>query len=599
MSAQQSNHELDLLIDAHLDQSIDDESSRRLLQFLQEDPDASAKLIERSRLSYQLIQVLKNEQSRDAIDPLDFEDLQSIEPESVELRRVELEQKVVKRSQPKAQELPTRESSQGASFGIAGLSIHVGRGSDGGVSLGRLLAYAAVLAFVAGVIWALMTPTNQVQAPESVESQDTSPPSNTERVLAARLIGTVDPIWDGPAPSDVAVFEGEQVFRLLSGYAELAFERGARVIIEGPCDFEVLDENSMRVQRGRLVANVPTQAQLFTVKTPSAEVIDFGTEFFVDVLTDGDTEVAVLDGLVELHESAKDSSQVTHQIALAAGQMSRVDSELGLDSNIKSFELDSKRIYVRQLEDAKSVDVAYARLVQALKPVAYWPMMGDNPLVGESFDSDGYTLTAVGEAELQRAAGPKAFADSQAVQIDGGQTFYIASPFDSKLWTEGEYSFSIWIRLDERASQNIISFVPSLQQRGNHFSNQIRINASGKLEHYTFCPTNINPELDKYAVVRAESSRPIDTEKWVHLAVTYGDRRSRLFLDGKLVAQERARHKFEIGYPTLLVGGATGYSRDDKAGDFKGAACQFVIFNRALTLKEVKALSRPSDLTEH
>lgn len=589
------NHELDTLIDAHLDQTIDPVSQGRLNRLIEEDPAASARLIERCRLSYQIIQVLRNEQSREAIDPLDLESLRQIEPDTVALRRIEAPTQPVITEEKKQREQTPEDLDPDVDFGFAGISVHLSRGAQAGVPIRRLFAYAAMLAVAgAAMILFLRTPeASNVGQPELADSSSAlageEPPYP---VLAAQLIGMVDAVWAGAPPSRHGL-ESQSTFHLASGFVELEFDRGARVVIEGPCQFEIIDDNTMWIDHGTLVANVPEQAKLFSVKTPSADVIDYGTEFCVDVHADGDTEVAVFNGLVELHECATDSSQVTHQIALTAGQMSRIDSELGLDSNIKVFHPESKRTYVRKLEDAGSPQIAYARLLRELKPVAYWPMIGKNPLMGESLEDGSFALTPVGEGELKRSAGPEVFGENQAVAIDGSDIFFMFSPFESNLWEDNEYSISIWVQLDQKSDQNIVAFVPSLQDRGGHYSNQIRIDAQGMLQHYTYCPQDLNPQLDKYETVSAQSKRPLPTGRWIHLAVTYGDDRSRLYMNGRLVAQERAKLNFENEYPTVLVGGATGYHRNDKAGDFKGAACQFAVFNRALTLKEVKALSRP------
>ena len=71
--------------------------------------------------------------------------------------------------------------------------------------------------------------------------------------------------------------------RLAEGVVELEFDGGARVSIEGPAEFAPRSGQRMELTRGRLVAYVPKQARGFTVDTPTAEVIDLGTEFGVEV----------------------------------------------------------------------------------------------------------------------------------------------------------------------------------------------------------------------------------------------------------------------------------------------------------------------------
>lgn len=464
------------------------------------------------------------------------------------------------------------------------------------------IAAVLLLALILINPFASNTPTAIAELPDDLFPLTDTPPLAATRHVAT-LTATHNALWGGP-PAERDLFRGTALYlgdrlNLSAGFAEITTQRGTSVLIEGPCIFEFIGSNEMRVEQGRLVATVPPQARLFTIETPTAKVVDFGTNFGVNVLHDGDTEVAVFDGLVELHEQIEDSTQISHRIALSDGQASRVDSESGLDTNIQTFNSESQSNYVRLIENVTRPDILYAREVMELKPIAYWPMMGEKPLNSATIGMNDRDLTPVGEKEIDRVAGPVPFENSEAIAINGGRSFFTAGPYAADLWEGNEYSISIWVRVDERGEQNIISFVPSVQQRGGHYSTQLRLKDSGKVQHYTYCPKRLNPESDAYAIVKATSARPIDTARWVHLAATYGDGRSRLYIDGRLVAQERSKYVFENGYPTLLIGGATGYHRDElKAGDLKGAVCQLAVFNRVLTLREIKAISSPEKLKD-
>ena len=92
---------------------------------------------------------------------------------------------------------------------------------------------------------------------------------------------------------------------LESGLVELWYPDGVRVVVEGPCDFVVEGRLAGRLQRGKLAAQIVQQsARGFTIKTPTARVEDLGTEFGVEVQEDGDAEVIVLSGEVEVVDQA-------------------------------------------------------------------------------------------------------------------------------------------------------------------------------------------------------------------------------------------------------------------------------------------------------
>jgi hypothetical protein len=88
--------------------------------------------------------------------------------------------------------------------------------------------------------------------------------------------------------------------RLESGVAEFAFAGGATAVVEGPAVFEPLSRGGLSITSGRVVGRCPTQQARLTIVTPSAEVVDLGTEFGVAVGDNRNTQVAVIQGEVEL-----------------------------------------------------------------------------------------------------------------------------------------------------------------------------------------------------------------------------------------------------------------------------------------------------------
>jgi hypothetical protein len=109
-----------------------------------------------------------------------------------------------------------------------------------------------------------------------------------------------------------------------SGLVELQLKQGVTLLIEGPADWTIDGQNNATLKRGKLVAKVPQQAIGFTVTTPTAKIVDLGTEFGVEVVPTGTTDVQVFAGVVEVQCQPTDSqpSQVTR---LTQGQALRLD----------------------------------------------------------------------------------------------------------------------------------------------------------------------------------------------------------------------------------------------------------------------------------
>ncbi|MAT67983.1 MAG: hypothetical protein CMJ58_00490 [Planctomycetaceae bacterium] len=88
--------------------------------------------------------------------------------------------------------------------------------------------------------------------------------------------------------------------QLTAGLAELTFSSGAVVVIKGPAELELVSPMCVRAARGAVRARVGSDATGFVIQTPTADVVDLGTEFGVDVNEVGATDVVVFDGAVVL-----------------------------------------------------------------------------------------------------------------------------------------------------------------------------------------------------------------------------------------------------------------------------------------------------------
>jgi ferric-dicitrate binding protein FerR (iron transport regulator) len=84
---------------------------------------------------------------------------------------------------------------------------------------------------------------------------------------------------------------------LVSGIAELNFDSGTNVVMQGPCELQVASADSAQLLAGNVVVHVTELSDGFTLKTPDAAIIDEGTEYAVS-LDDQATEVHVFDGSV-------------------------------------------------------------------------------------------------------------------------------------------------------------------------------------------------------------------------------------------------------------------------------------------------------------
>ena len=94
-------------------------------------------------------------------------------------------------------------------------------------------------------------------------------------------------------------FPGEP-YQLGPELLDLRFLNGTRCVIKGPAEFQLIDEQRLRLNQGEIVVDTSAHQQGFTVQLGGCEVVDIGTRFCVMFDSSGDAEVHVFQGLVEL-----------------------------------------------------------------------------------------------------------------------------------------------------------------------------------------------------------------------------------------------------------------------------------------------------------
>ncbi|WP_041522711.1 LamG-like jellyroll fold domain-containing protein [Gilvimarinus agarilyticus] len=95
-----------------------------------------------------------------------------------------------------------------------------------------------------------------------------------------------------------SILAGE--FYLDTGYAEITLTNGVVLLLESPARLMFENADRLVLNEGALVARVPPEATGFAVDTPSANIIDLGTEFGVAVDDTGASQVHVLEGEVKV-----------------------------------------------------------------------------------------------------------------------------------------------------------------------------------------------------------------------------------------------------------------------------------------------------------
>ncbi len=181
---------------------------------------------------------------------------------------------------------------------------------------GWLFSYAAATVITGMAIlgaWAYKVSLGY-PAPVSTRPSGDPPVEKHDTLMftaAGRITGMAGPKWSEdqqyrPLRVGATVPLGCRL-DLAAGLLEVTYETGAKVILQGPCAYEVDSPSGGFLSLGRLTARVETKESpfrlppsAFVVRTPTAVVTDLGTEFGVEVDRQGHTESHVFVGKVKV-----------------------------------------------------------------------------------------------------------------------------------------------------------------------------------------------------------------------------------------------------------------------------------------------------------
>ena len=408
----------------------------------------------------------------------------------------------------------------------------------------------------------------------------------TTSKAVAMLNRVVDAQWNaaGEAPRLGAPLEPGSL-RLRSGLAQIVFYSGARVVIEGPAEFQIVSPTESSFRSGKLIAEVPPQARGFRVSTPQMSVIDLGTAFGLEV-KEQRTELHVFKGSVELQPAASAAKQNLKEGAGAVVENSRPLKLMSADSKAFAslFELQLKSSAADVLRHEQS-RAASSRL-------------DEDPSLLVHFD---FEQTDTSEWRLRNASNRKNAAPDGTIVgcqwTEGRWSDKHALEFRSvndrvRLDVPGEYeslTFATWVRVQGLDRQiNSIFMSDGFEAGTVHWSVRqdgvLALTAIGsEPRDYQLCVSPPALTLNQFGL-------------WVHLAVVIdgGGKQIVHYVNGDPESEHALNIKppFRVGAAELGNWNAKGFPKNDPfmIRNFGGAMDEFCLFGRALSAEEIRAL---------
>lgn len=409
----------------------------------------------------------------------------------------------------------------------------------------------AGIAVVACILIAFVWPAGNID-PGSADTNAAIVVTNVNGLLRKS-----DQQWD-----DARLPVGE--YELRKGLLHLQFGGGVMVYLEAPARFNAVSDSRVVLHSGRLSATVPPAGIGFTVETPEAEVVDFGTEFSVDV-EGGASEVHVFDGLVRVHPGTSNQRRVSRSVDLQASQAVRITDGAAEPEDI-SIATDR---FIRSFDEPR---LNYARAVKRLSPLAYYRMpIRDRGLVAQPSEHSGVVLT--GEGKRPPHARGVFVGGSLRVGADStGRGGRVDSP---PALSTGQFSLTVFVYLEAPAQSEIVAM--NLDGERGNFS--LSLDESGMLQ------ANIRSRNGDVSSIAGGSVLPLNT--WRHVVVTADGEYLQFYEDGKLAASAPCAAMQQSNSDTVWFGTAPRSTQL-----WNGRIDEVALFDRALTADQVAALYR-------
>lgn len=368
----------------------------------------------------------------------------------------------------------------------------------------------------------------------------------------------------------------DETLKLEKGLARIQMDDGSIVLLEAPAEFRLEADDQIFLIQGQLTADVPKSGIGFTVRTPSASVVDYGTEFGVSIDQYAKTEAHVLKGNVELRLGSnervfeKSMRLSAHQAGAVSGQTLTT-----IPARVEQF--------------TYAIPSAFQAYAATLDPILYFRLK-ENEIHTLCNVTDKSGLEILPGPYLKAVQGPMLGAGqfACAVQMDNGVGLEINKVLPVFSDQAGDYTVACWVRFDRIQNQIVWSnhtVSHNAAGQDDAYYRILRLNDEGRLEHTAYFPANPPGSRRTNSVVSADTLKP---DQWYFVAVTHAKGKYKeLYLNGRLVAQSSTLQTMPLEkYNKLTLGRAV----DELAPGLTGAVSEILFFNRDLSEKENRML---------
>lgn len=338
---------------------------------------------------------------------------------------------------------------------------------------------------------------------------------------------------------------------LEKGFVQLDLYNGVSIVVEGPAKLEIESPDLIRLQQGKIRANVPPPARGFRIIANEFNVVDLGTEFAVSVDEHGKGELHVIDGEVEMSSGLINPSSSRIMTTGNGAILYEDGSHTPISANERLF-ADTNSILTENGARYTKWRQHFEQLSANPDTIAIYDfqnLLGNhvpNKAVHGPADSDGVVVGCLpGQGRWNKNAALEFNTASDRVRVS----------------IDGEYNqltMSTWVYVD---SLSLVSlpFIQSESDQAKHLIWDLRSRPDQNGMTSFFAETTKQGK-DREARARYYSSGPhLDSDhigQWVHFAVTFNTETSEVvhYFNGQVIDRNSIENPRSVGIGIADIG---------------------------------------------
>jgi hypothetical protein len=401
----------------------------------------------------------------------------------------------------------------------------------------------------------------------------------------AVLTQAIDLEWaPGSEPRQAGAALEPGWLRIRSGLAQIEFSDGARMLLEGPAELQIVSRAEAFCRSGRMSVQVPAAAHGFKVASPQLSVVDLGTAFGLEA-REGAAELHVFEGKVRITEGHAAARELTagQAVGVDAGGTWREFPAVALRfPSADALEQKAASTWERRNQEWQAATAALRNdpavlLHYTFENASPYERRLHNAVSGMDRASDGAIVGcrwAEGRWPGRSALEFKGTGDRVRVEVPG--------VFDA-------LTMAAWVRVDGLDHRfNSLLMADGYDSGGLHW----QITGDGMVQLGIQAPQFNHGQDCKTPVIFT----PEKFGQWMHLAVVIDRAAHRVahYVNGQEVSSEVLKFDVPLGFGRAEVGNWNPATRQDGAPvrSLNGRMDEMLVLRRALTAPEVLALAR-------